>query len=56
MQVERHRSKEPQSPVNEMEKQCLRQLWGSLQHAAVQNQPDISATVGILQPQFQKHV
>ena len=54
IQVERHRRKEPQAPVNEMERQFLRQLCGSLQYAAVQTRPDISAKVGILQSQIPK--
>ena len=49
IQVCRHRRKEPQSPVTEAERQCFRQLCGSLQYAAVQTRPDISAKVGILQ-------
>ena len=49
IQVQRHRRKEPQSPVNEQERQCLRQLCGSLQYAAVQTRPDICAKVGLLQ-------
>ena len=54
IQVERHQRKEPQAPVNEMERQFLRQLCGSLQYAAVQTRPDISAKVGILQSQIPK--
>ena len=49
IQVCRHRRKEPQSPVTDAERQCLRQLCGSLHYAAVQTRPDISAKVGILQ-------
>ena len=49
IQVQRQRRKEPQAPVNEQERQCLRQLCGSLQYAAVQTRPDICAKVGLLQ-------
>jgi hypothetical protein len=49
IQVQRHRRKTPQAPVTESERQCLRQLCGSLQYAAVQTRPDICAKVGLLQ-------
>ena len=49
IQIQRHRRKEPQAPVDETERQCLRQLCGSLQYAAVQTRPDICAKVGLLQ-------
>ena len=54
IQIDRHRRKEVQSPVTEVERQCLRQLCGSLQYAAVQTRPDISAKVGILQSMIPK--
>ena len=54
IQVHRHRRKEPQAPVTEVERQCLRQLCGSLQYAAVQTRPDLSAKVGILQSMIPK--
>ena len=54
IQICRHRRKEPQAPVTEPERQCLRQLCGSLQYAAVQTRPDISAKVGILQSAIPK--
>ena len=54
IQVNRHRRKEAQSPVTETERQCLRQLCGSLQYAAVQTRPDLSAKVGILQSKIPK--
>ena len=49
IQVQRHRRREPQTPVNEQERQCLRQLCGSLQYAAVQTRPDLCAKIGLLQ-------
>ena len=49
IQIQLHRRKKPQSPVDETERQCLRQLCGSLQYAAVQTRPDICAKVGLLQ-------
>ena len=48
IQVQRQRRKEPQAPVNKQERQCLRQLCGSLQYAAAQTRPDICAKVGLL--------
>ena len=49
IQILKHRRKEPQAPVTEQERQCLRQICGSLQYAAVQTRPDICAKVGLLQ-------
>ena len=49
IQVQRHRRREPQTPVHEQERQCLRQLCGSLQYAAVQTRPDLCAKIGLLQ-------
>ena len=49
IQILKHRHKEPQAPVTEQERQCLRQICGSLQYAAVQARPDICAKVGLLQ-------
>eukprot|EP00435_Cladocopium_sp_Y103_P056318 s71_g19.t1 len=49
IQIHRQRRREAQAPVTEQERQCLRQLCGSLQYAAVQMRPDICAKVGLLQ-------
>ena len=50
MSKEVYRKNRPDpSPVTETERQVFRQLCGSLQYAAVQTRPDISAKVGILQ-------
>ena len=47
IQVSRERRKKPNSPVDEAERQQLRQLCGSLQYASVHTRPDISAKVGV---------
>ena len=47
--VPRDRWKHPDAPVTEAERRLLRQLIGSLQHAAVHTRADVCAKVGELQ-------
>ena len=49
IKVERHRRKLEQEPVNESERQGLRGLIGSLQFAATNTRPDVSARLSLLQ-------
>ena len=46
--VSRERGKKPDSPVDEAERQQLRQPCGSMQYASVHTRPDISAKVGVI--------
>eukprot|EP00435_Cladocopium_sp_Y103_P037596 s1533_g10.t1 len=47
--IDRHRRKLEQEPVLESEKQNLRGLIGSLQYAATNTRPDVSARLSMLQ-------
>ena len=49
LNVPKNRRAEPDAPLTDAEKQCLRGLCGSLQFAAVHSRPDLSAKVGQLQ-------
>ena len=47
--IERSRRQEPESPVTSDEKQALRGLIGSIQYAATNTRPDLSAKLSLLQ-------
>ena len=49
IKIERHRRKLEQTEVDETEKQNLRGLIGSLQYAATNTRPDVSARLSLLQ-------
>lgn len=52
--VGRSRRYQPEAEVTDMERQHLRRLCGSLQHAAVHTRPDLSAKTGLLQSMVTK--
>jgi hypothetical protein len=47
--IDRHRRKDEQTTVNELERQGLRGLIGSLQYAATNTRPDVAARLSLLQ-------